>query len=105
MSEPPIPLLTVDLRYEHDIVLARQRARELAAAFGCDGQDQIRLATAVSEIARNAFQYGGGGTVQFHIGHQRPGDAGVLVMLEPLVDIWMSAAETISDCGVEVEPL
>jgi signal transduction histidine kinase len=79
MSEPQIPLLTVDLRYEHDIVLARQRARELAAAFGCDGQDQIRLATAVSEIARNAFQYAGGGTVQFHIGHQRPGDAGVLI--------------------------
>jgi signal transduction histidine kinase len=79
MSEPAIPLLTLDLRYEHDIVLARQRARELAAAFGCDGQDQIRLATAVSEIARNAFQYGGGGTVRFQIGYRRPGDAGVLI--------------------------
>jgi signal transduction histidine kinase len=79
MSELAIPLLTMDLRYEHDIVLARQRARELAAAFACDGQDQIRLATAVSEIARNAFQYGGGGTVQFQIVHQRPGDAGMLV--------------------------
>jgi signal transduction histidine kinase len=79
MSEPVIPLLTLELRYEHDIVLARQRARELAAAFGCGGQDQIRLATAVSEIARNAFQYAGGGTVQFQIGHQRPGDAGMLI--------------------------
>jgi signal transduction histidine kinase len=79
MSGAVIPLLSLDLRYEHDIVLARQRARELAAAFGCDGQDQIRLATAVSEIARNAFQYGGGGTVQFQVVHQRPEDAGVLV--------------------------
>jgi signal transduction histidine kinase len=79
VSESAISLLTLDLRYEHDIVLARQRARELAAAFGCDGQDQIRLATAVSEIARNAFQYGGGGTVEFQIDHQRLGDAGMLV--------------------------
>ncbi len=79
MNEPAIQLLTLELRYEHDIVLARQRARELAAAFGCDGQDQIRLATAVSEIARNAFQYAGRGTVQFHIDHKRPGDNGVLV--------------------------
>ena len=55
---------------------ARASLRPLS---GCDGQDQIRLATAVSEIARNAFQYGGGGTVEFRIDHVQPGDAGVLV--------------------------
>jgi signal transduction histidine kinase/CheY-like chemotaxis protein len=33
--------------------------------LGFDAQDQARLATAVSEIARNAFQYAGGGTVEF----------------------------------------
>src|SRR5262249_45346935 len=32
---------------------------------GFDVQDQTRLATAVSEIARNAFQYGGGGRIEF----------------------------------------
>ena len=48
--------LTVE--YEHDIVLARQRAREIAALLGFDNQDQTRIATAVSELARNAFVMG-----------------------------------------------
>ena len=60
-------LLRMDVRYEHDVVLARQRARQVAAALKFDTQDQTRIATAVSEIARNAFQYGGGGLVEFRI--------------------------------------
>jgi anti-sigma regulatory factor (Ser/Thr protein kinase) len=60
-------LLTVELVREHDVVLARQRARQLAGEFKLDGQDQTRFATAVSEIARNAHQYAGGGRVEFRI--------------------------------------
>jgi signal transduction histidine kinase len=60
-------LLTVELRHERDVVLARQRARQLAAELGLDGQDQTRFATAVSEIARNAHQYAGGGRVEFRV--------------------------------------
>src|SRR5262249_58322006 len=37
----------------------------IAARLGFDAQQQTRLATAVSEIARNAFQYGGGGRIEF----------------------------------------
>ena len=40
---------------EHDVVLARQRARQIAAALGFDITEQTRIATAVSEIARNAY--------------------------------------------------
>ena len=58
-------VLAVAIKYEHDIVAARQRARQLAALLGFDAQDQTRIATAVSEIARNAFTYGGGGRVDF----------------------------------------
>lgn len=65
-------LLTLELAREHDIVLVRQRARQLAAEFGLDGQEQTRLATAVSEISRNAFQYAGGGRVEFSIEHGPP---------------------------------
>jgi signal transduction histidine kinase/CheY-like chemotaxis protein len=61
------PITTVKIQYEHDVVLARQRAREIAALIGFDSQDQVRIATAVSEIARNAFMYAGGGKVEFHI--------------------------------------
>jgi signal transduction histidine kinase/CheY-like chemotaxis protein len=58
-------VLTLALKYEHDIVAARQRARQIAASLGFESQDQTRIATAVSEIARNAFSYAGGGRVDF----------------------------------------
>lgn len=60
-------LLRVEIRREHDVVLVRQRARQIAAALKFDSQDQTRIATALSELARNAFQYAGGGMVEFQI--------------------------------------
>jgi len=60
-------ILTVAIEDETDVVLARQRARQVAAALGFDVQDQTRVTTAVSEIARNAFDYGGGGRVEFRL--------------------------------------
>ncbi len=60
-------LVTIEIRLENDVVLARQKARSIAAALKFDAQDQTRIATAVSEIARNTFQYGGGGQVEFQI--------------------------------------
>jgi signal transduction histidine kinase/CheY-like chemotaxis protein len=60
-------LLSVAIQFEHDVVLARQRARQVAALLGFDNQDQTRIATALSEIARNAVTYAGGGRVEFRI--------------------------------------
>jgi signal transduction histidine kinase/CheY-like chemotaxis protein len=60
-------LLTVDLRLENDVVMARQKARTIAAALKFDTQDQTRIATAVSEIARNTYQYAGGGRAEFRL--------------------------------------
>ena len=65
-------LMTVELTRENDVVLARQRARQLAAGLLLDPQDQNRFATAVSEIARNAHQYAGGGKVEFRVDHDAP---------------------------------
>jgi signal transduction histidine kinase/CheY-like chemotaxis protein len=62
-----LPILSVTIRHEHDVVAARQRARQLAGVLGFDGQDQTRIATAVSEIGRNAYAYAGGGKVEFHV--------------------------------------
>ncbi len=62
-----LPLLTLAIALEQDVVAARQRARQVAALVGFDQQDQTRIATAVSEISRNAFAYGGGGRVEFII--------------------------------------
>jgi signal transduction histidine kinase/CheY-like chemotaxis protein len=60
-------LLSIEIRYEQDVVLARQRARQLAGLLGFDPQGQVRIATAVSEIARNAFQYAQQGRVEFFV--------------------------------------
>src|SRR5215510_2247189 len=59
------PVLTVTIKYEHDVVAARRRARQIAGLLGFDAQDQSRIATAVSEIARNAYNYADGGRVEF----------------------------------------
>ena len=61
------PLLSLAITYENDVVLARQHARFIAERLGFDVQDQTRLATAVSEVARNAFIYAGRGQVEFQI--------------------------------------
>ena len=61
------PILTLEIRFEQDVVLARQRARQVAALLGFDNQDQARIATAVSEIARNVFNYARVGRATFRI--------------------------------------
>ena len=60
-------ILSVNIRSEHDTVAARQRARQIARLVGFDLQDQTRISTAVSEIARNAFNYAGAGRVEYRI--------------------------------------
>ncbi|HYC32922.1 MAG TPA: ATP-binding protein [Gemmatimonadales bacterium] len=60
-------ILRTDVRQEQDLVLVRQRARQIARLLGLEPLDQIRIATAVSEIARNAYQYAGGGRVTFEL--------------------------------------
>ena len=50
-------LLRIVIGAETDIVLVRSATRRLAELIGFDAQDQTRITTAVSEIARNAFEY------------------------------------------------
>jgi serine/threonine-protein kinase RsbT len=45
------------IRGEDDIVRSRQRAREAAKQLGFGAVDQSRIATAVSELARNVVRY------------------------------------------------
>jgi signal transduction histidine kinase/ActR/RegA family two-component response regulator len=66
-----VTLLSMVIRYEQDVVTVRQKARQVAAAVGFDGQDQTRIATAISELARNAFMYARGGVVEFFVEGQR----------------------------------
>jgi serine/threonine-protein kinase RsbT len=47
----------VTIEREADIVTARQKGRELAAAAGFSSTDQTIIALAISEIARNIISY------------------------------------------------
>lgn len=58
-------LLSVQITSDQDFLLARQRAKQIAGLLGFDVQDQTRIATAVSEIARNAFEYGRDGRAEY----------------------------------------
>ena len=61
------PILTSTIACELDVIASRQRARQIAASCGFGPHDQARIATAVSELARNAFSYAAGGKVGFSL--------------------------------------
>ena len=57
----PFTSVTVAIQKVEDIVAVRRESRHYAQKMGFGLADQTRLATAVSELARNALQYAGGG--------------------------------------------
>ncbi|POM22972.1 Aerobic respiration control sensor protein ArcB [Actinomadura rubteroloni] len=78
-----VVLLRFDVVDEAGVVALRQAGREVAAAAGLDASDQVRVATALSEVGRDLFQSGGGAAVTFRLGDRelvieltRQGEAG-----------------------------
>ena len=69
-------LLELELANDRDMIAARQRARQVSALLEFDAQDQVRIATAVSEVARNAVRHGGGGRIEFAL--EQEGSAAAL---------------------------
>jgi signal transduction histidine kinase/anti-sigma regulatory factor (Ser/Thr protein kinase) len=51
-------IVTVALESDKDVVLVRQRARQISIMLGFVKQDQVRIATAISEVARAACHDG-----------------------------------------------
>ncbi|MER0237060.1 histidine kinase dimerization/phosphoacceptor domain -containing protein [Fulvimarina sp. MAC8] len=56
---------SISLAQDSDVSHARRAARLIAKVGDAPSRDQIRFATAVSEIARNALQYAEGGVAEF----------------------------------------
>ncbi|NKJ49355.1 ATPase [Burkholderia sp. SG-MS1] len=50
------------------LVAVRDRSRQIGELFGLDNLQRTRFITAVSEIARNAVQFAGGGMLTFFVG-------------------------------------
>src|SRR4051794_36094299 len=65
-------LIAMPLKRETDVVLSRNRARLIAKGLHFDRASQARIATAVSEIARNAFRYARSGTATFSLVTEAP---------------------------------
>ena len=61
------PQSCVNIHKEWDIVGARQLGREMAKNLGFGTVDPARIATAVSELARNIYLYAEQGQVCFEI--------------------------------------
>ncbi|MEN1970544.1 anti-sigma regulatory factor [Lentibacillus sp. N15] len=57
----------VNIKKEWDIVGARQVGRDIARETGFGMVDQARIATAISELARNIYLYAGSGQICFEI--------------------------------------
>jgi len=55
--------VTVPVIVENDIVTARTTGRDLCRQLGFSPAGQIKVATAISELARNIIQYAGHGTI------------------------------------------
>jgi serine/threonine-protein kinase RsbT len=60
----------VPIRVEIDVVVARQRARELASKLRFSSSELTLIATAVSEVARNILIYAGTGEIVLQIVEQ-----------------------------------
>ncbi len=62
-----IRFLAIGIETELDVVAARQRARDIAAICGFGMQDQVRISTVVSELARNIYNYAGKGRIEYSL--------------------------------------
>ncbi|MFT9596939.1 anti-sigma regulatory factor [Mesobacillus sp.] len=63
MTEPII----ININNEFDIVLARQKGREVSKNLQFGAVDQARITTAISELARNIYLYAGSGQITIDV--------------------------------------
>lgn len=54
----------VAVHSDADVVIARQRGREIASLLGFSASDLALIATAISELARNIVLYAGSGEIE-----------------------------------------
>jgi signal transduction histidine kinase len=61
-------ILSTPISSNLSLVAIRDRSRQIGELFGLDNLQRTRFITAISEIARNAVQFAGGGTLTFLVG-------------------------------------
>jgi serine/threonine-protein kinase RsbT len=71
--------LLVPIKAHGDVVLARQKVRDLASGLRFSGSEMTLIATAISEVARNMVTYAGSGEIVLRI-VQRGQRRGIVVI-------------------------
>lgn len=66
ITEKPSRTVRMEVRVEPDIASVRSEARRLCEAYGSSSYTIQRIATIVSELARNIVSYTTGGTIELH---------------------------------------
>jgi serine/threonine-protein kinase RsbT len=61
----------VPIDSDGDIIIARQKGRALAAELGFSSTDVVRIATAISELARNVLSYAVSGEIRLETVNSR----------------------------------
>ncbi|SHN41966.1 Signal transduction histidine kinase [Duganella sacchari] len=96
----PARILQVGIDSEPDVVMVRQRARQISGLLGFSVQDQVRVATAVSEVARCACGRLSGGRAIFALEQ-----LGGTQHLSVVVRAARSAARVVAQApGLDAEP-
>ncbi|MFC7515841.1 ATP-binding protein [Herbaspirillum sp. GCM10030257] len=60
-------IITIAVKTELDVLVSRQRARQVTALCGFSPHDQVRISTVVSELARNIYNYAAPGKIEFAV--------------------------------------
>jgi serine/threonine-protein kinase RsbT len=81
MAPLDLPLHTIPLHGQEDVVRLRQQVRDVAASHGFSLVEQTKLITAASELARNTVLYGGGGMAHMNV-LDRTGRKGIRLTFE-----------------------
>lgn len=71
---------SVQVKQEWDIVSARQMGRHLAKELGFGVVDQARIATAISELARNIYLYASEGIIEVQPVQSDSGKSGMTII-------------------------
>lgn len=64
---PDKPLLNLRVDGEDDVIIVRRRTKQFGQLLGMSDTEQTRIATAVAEMAQNAFQYAAGADVTYFL--------------------------------------
>ncbi|MBP8538841.1 ATP-binding protein [Streptomyces sp. MK37H] len=78
---PPAPA-TYPVRTEEDLLTVRHAVRAATVEVGFGLVDQTRVVTAASELARNAYVHGGGGTVTLEYPRDPRGRRGLRLVVK-----------------------